>query len=84
MKMRLASAFQPPQSTACWLVTDGKLSVWAVVWTLDEGRPHDRIIQILRLWLSPNKSEFGLGHTQPDPSRFCPCRPYISASGGYC
>ncbi len=83
MKVRLASALLPRQSTVCWLVTDGRLSVPPVSWNLAESYPHDRPGQILRLWLSPDQTKFGLDHTEPNCSRFCPCRPYIGASGGY-
>lgn len=84
MKQLLAGAFRLPQSIGCWLATAGNHSVRLVAWTQAKGYPYERLGPIICIWLSPAQSEFGLDHNEPNPSRFCPCRSCIGASGGYC
>ena len=84
MKQLSARKCPLPRSIGSWLATGGDRYVRIVQWIKVECNPHKHFGQILHLWSSAPQPNFGLDDSFSHPSRFCSCRSYLCASGGYC
>ena len=84
MKQKLAKKSRLLPSTACWLATAGSLPVRIIQRIRIECNCHKCSAQILCFWLYGPATPMHLGYYVSEPSRFCSCRSYLCASGGYC
>jgi len=83
MKQLPARKSRLPQSTGCWLATDGARCIQIVQWSKVRCYRHECFAQISPFWLSTHPCEFRLGDSLSNPSRFRSCRSYLCTSGGY-